>query len=489
MTGELEQPAEDGIARSAKAVPWVLAEAVVTLGSSLLVGLFVASMIGATQFGLATLAVSIVTIGEPIVVLAFTESLIRDTGRQSVIENSALGGTLVIAIALTAILSAASGWIAGLYGAPELRGLLVVQSLTLLLAGFRVVPEAMLARDHQFRSLSLRGILAKSATAVVTIGLALNGFAAWSIILGNLAYAVFAAVMVWWVVPRVPSPRFDDAAIRGMLRFGAFSVTDSFLGGAVARVFAFLVGYYHGVSATGQIGMALRINDAILGLISSALGRMALPMMVVVSGDRERFRALYRTSTTIAFTAAAPVFVGLMLVSAPAVTLVLGPGWSRTSDMLIATSVFSCCYFACVLASFALKSLGRPERWIIVQLACLVWITVAVVATSPLGFDGAVMAWVGLGAVFLVTGLTVNRATTGIGYRQQLAPLGIPLACCAVMAAAVLALQAYVPLRTPLLAIAASAALGALVFLIGLLLLDRTLIDRLQTFRKTTRDG
>ncbi|TGN42961.1 hypothetical protein E4L95_20895, partial [Paracoccus liaowanqingii] len=298
------------------ALPWIAADAAISLGSAILLALVVARLIGPVAFGVAGIAFLLGSFAETFVALPFSEALIQRRGLDVRTTNAAFAGMLALGMLAFLGMAAAALPIAHAFATPELVPLILTQGLTCLLLGLRGVPEALLSRDLQFRALAIRNIISKLAAMAVAIALALQGAGPWSIVLSNVAFAFASTITVLAIAPRLPRPKPDLDATRSLLRFGVFSLADGMLWTATPRLFAFLVGHYQGVQALGLLAVGFRINDALGALISAVTARIALPIFARIAETPGQLSQAFQKGTRLTVMISTPVFVGLAFVSA-----------------------------------------------------------------------------------------------------------------------------------------------------------------------------
>lgn len=445
---------------------WGAAEAVVALFTAIVVSLAAGRIIGPEAFGLGSLAFLIVTLAETIIAMPFSEALVRRPTWSTRLIDAAFTGTLITGLLVFVALQLLAPLFAEIYGEPELTWLIRVQALTCLLLGVRGIPEAVFARKLRFKVLSRCNMSAKIVGGTLTIVLALAGFGAWCVVLGNVAFALVAAICMLAFQTRKPRIRPHWNYTKELTGFGVFSVADSFLGAATPRVFNALLGYFYGVVPVGQTSIAFRINDGVAALLSMITVRLALPVMSRVAHDKARLAQMLQQGTRMIFLVTAPVFVGLAFVSDDLISVLLGPGWEGAATALIAVNCFSLLHFACVLVAATVKALGHPGRWVMVQAIGVPFTGLGTIAMATAGFgiEGPLLVWVMFGVAYFVAALSVLRWTAGIGFAAQFQPLARITFACAGMALALLTIDVGLAID-PLIDLFAKIAVGALTYL------------------------
>jgi O-antigen/teichoic acid export membrane protein len=402
---------------------WVGAESFITILAAMCTTLVVARIIGPTEFGIAAVAYLVGSLAEVIVTTPFVDPLIQRRCLDNRLINAGFTAMFAAGLVLYLLILASAPLIARLYGHPALIGLLAAQGTTCVFLGLRGVPEALLARKLRFNLISIRGIIAKIAGAVVSLMAALAGMGAWSIILGNVAAAASSAIMIVFIVKRMPRLAYHPEQVRSLFSFGFFSLLDAVMWTAISRIFNFFIGYFYGVRVLGEFNIAFRINDTVCGLIGSATTRLAFPMLSRISSDRRRLEKDFLNGSRLVWVIVAPIFLGLAFTSSEIVDLTLGPEWRIASAALVAVCLFSLLAFSRLLAHPLVKAVGRPALLMGPNIAGLAYIFVGCLAFREAGFNALLGLWTSFGIIFVVCSINMVHRAIGMDWLTQMKPL------------------------------------------------------------------
>jgi O-antigen/teichoic acid export membrane protein len=404
-------------------VAWASAEGIVNVLAALCVTLVVGRIIGPTEFGLAAVAYLLGTFAEIIVYTPFVDPLIQRPRVDRSLLDATFTAMIAVGTGIYLIILIAAPLLAGLYDEPKLAGLLIVQGTTCIFTGLRGVPEAMMSRKLRFSQISIRSIAAKIASTLVSLAGALLGMGAWSIILGNVAFAFGATTMVLAMTKRMPRIAFLPDRVASLASFGMFSLLDALLWTATSRLFCFLVGYFQGIQALGQLTVAYRMNETVCTLVLNVIGRLALPLLSRVADDRRRLEEVYLQGTRLVWLVTAPVFLGLAFTSREIVDLMLGPDWPLASPALVAVCLFSLFNFTCALSQPTVKAVARPSLLVSPNVIALIHITAGSFILRNAGFQAMLWVWMSFGVVYMVCMLRIIQQAIGTHWLTQLKPL------------------------------------------------------------------
>lgn len=466
---------------------WAGAESFVNILAALSMTLLVGRIIGPVEFGLAAIAYLFGSLAEVVVITPFADPLIQRRRFDVAVVDAAFSAMVAVGAGVYLLILIAAPLLARLYDKPMLTALLAVQGTTCLFAGLRGCPEAILARKLRFRALSIRNIVAKTAGAAMSVTAALLGMGAWSIILGNVAFAASATVMIWAIMPRRPRLVYHPGHVSALFAFGRFSLLDALLWTATPRLFSFSVGYFQGIRVLGELNIAFRINDTVCALILAVTTRIALPMFSRVAEDIGRLEQAFLQGTRMVNLIVAPAFLGVAFASPEIVDLALGAEWHLAWSALTAACLFSLFNFARVLAHSTVKAVARPALLIGPNVVGLIYIGAGSYLLRRFGFDAQLALWVSFGIVFVLCSLRMIRKAIGTDWLTQLKPLrsaALPsLGMCAVLYG-VIALH---PAASDLGMLLLKVTLGGLSYALLLVALQRPLL--LQMLGRPARAG
>lgn len=387
----------------------------------------------------------------------------------------------VVALALIALAPWAADW----FGEPELAAVMQVLTLELVISAFAAVPEAMLERRLAFRPLSLVQVAAGVSGSAVTLGVALLGGDAWSLVAGSLTLAGVRSVllirfhgrMIWpsWrkgLTPILPMVRFSSHVIGARALWYWYGQADQVI---LARLLhASLLGYYNVAS---QLAM-LPANKAM-----EIVNRVAFPILSRLHGDREAFQGAHRRTVGLVGAYAFSVCWGLASVAEEFVALALGAKWLPAAVPLALLALTAPLRMLSALNNTIVTAAGAPQAATKeLSFACVVVPSAVFAGVWAGGIVGAALAWLLVfPAVYLLSN-ALTCAAIGARMRDGLRPLAAPMGAGLVMLAAIWFVRVQVGSAHGLpLLLAAEIAAGALAFLASLRLLAPALLRDART--------
>ena len=273
-------------------------------------------------------------------------------------------------------------WFAIWFDNPLYTDLLRVSALSFLLRPFNSIPRSCLQREMQFKAIALSSVSGLICSGALSINLALNGWGAWSLILGGLLGAVVSMIILTVASPWSPRLRFNRNVAERLGTYGIKLTTNE------------IIGYFHG--QTGNLIISQLLGPGLVGLFNKADSLSRLPAQIIAgSAYQTVFRALskmqdnldqskyiYHRTITLVSTYTLPFYVGLWWLAEPFIEIVYGSKWlpaAKPLEILALTGLFRCIANPSGAIIAAQNRLGYEiritlESWVILIVSCLTFI-------------------------------------------------------------------------------------------------------------------
>lgn len=347
--------------------------------------------------------------------------------------------------------------------------------LEFLISAFSLVHAALLMQKLAFKRKFVPEMARSASKGIASIVLALLGFGAWSLILGQLAGVLVQTVVYWLVVPWRPALRFQRRMVRSLLGYGSSVVSINGLGILLLNVDYLLIGRFMGAAALGVYTLAFRVPELLVKQLCNVVGNVTFPVYAQMRDDPQALRRGFLLTMRYLTMITIPLGLGLALVAEPFVLVVFGERWAEAVPVTAAISLYMLLRSLVFNAGSVYKAVGRPSllsRLSLLQAVVAVpalWWTVA--TTESL----VAVAWMQVLLAFLAGGLKLTMAArlVDLRLRDLLRTFAPSLLAGGVMALAVWSVGQLLTDVLPLLALVLETAVGALVYGGILLLLQR----------------
>ena len=354
--------------------------------------LVLARLLDVEDFGLAGYAIVAIAFLDITQDLGIGSALIyaRDDPRS---QSTAFWLGLASGCALFAFSSVAAYWVGLFFDEPRAVALTRVLALGFPLAALGGVHSALLRKRLQFRRRFVPELARSLAKGGASIALALAGFGAWSLVLGQLAGAAASVVALWWVVPWRPRLEFDAGIAADLLGYGWKVAAVDALAVVLNKADNLFVGRFLGTASLGIYTLAFRIPELLVKQFAQVAGQVLFPVFARMRDEPERMReALLRALRMLALVAL-PVAVGLAVVADPLVRLLFSAKWIAAAPVVAVIALYTGVRALTLNLGAVYKAQGRPE--ILLRLSLLQLLPTLAVLAWAAREGGSVIAVAG----------------------------------------------------------------------------------------------
>lgn len=329
-------------------------------------------------------------------------------------------------------------------GAPDMIAYLPGLVIAGILDRASFLPQRVLLRDMRFKIVALTRSGSEFAFTGVSVGLAAAGWGGEAVVAGNLARsalrgAVFVAVVHWreWLAP----VRLSSVTARDLLAFGVPISLASMAGFAARRWDNLLFSAMFGPAIMGLYNLAYNLADIPAEQIGEHVGDVLLPSFAHMDPD-ERPEALSRSISLLALVVF-PLASGLAAIAEPLVAAIFNEDWQGVAPFLIILAALSVVRPVGWTIDSYLQAQNLPRHVMALSFSKA---TLLLALIAGLGSAvGPAWACAGVGVAYglhALGSLFVVRVRDGLPMRRALVGMSGPAAACAVMAGAIVAVDA-----------------------------------------------
>lgn len=289
---------------------------------NLLVTTMLARLLSPEHFGLLAIAGAIGVIAGVVAEAGMYSALIQSERVTAVHYNSAFYCSLVLSTGLCLIVCACSGWLARLYAAPELQGVIVATGLLFILNALSSIQTAYLTKHLQFEPISKARILSALVSGTVAVLMADHGFGVWALvwqmILQTLVFTLAILPGCQWKVSR----EFSFQALGELWDFGSKMFASGVIDTLYRRLDVFIIGKAFSTGDLGFFQRARLLENLISEYGAGSLARVLFPAFSTIQSNQallaHSFRKVYLPLAWLIF-----AISGIAYVSAEEVVKVL----------------------------------------------------------------------------------------------------------------------------------------------------------------------
>ncbi|MGH3136355.1 MAG: lipopolysaccharide biosynthesis protein [Gaiellaceae bacterium] len=423
-----------------------------------------ARLLEPVDFGIVAFAALFVGFTNVIAEEGLVDALVQRKELERAHLDAAFWTALGFALAMTVVLAALSVPIASLLGADELAPILVALALAIPIASSSLVQRALLTRELQFRSLTLRSLSAITVGGICGVTAAFSGLGAWSLVIQNLAGAVTGTLVLWRVTDFRPRFTFSYRHCRELLGFGSNVVGYRLLIYFTRHADELLIGAFLGPAALGLYAVGYRMLRMLVQVTSSLIDRVSFPLYSRLQDKPARLKNAFYKSTSFAALIAFPVFLGAAVLAPQVVDVLFGPKWADSVPVMQLLAFFGLVQVLTYLNGTTIKALGKPG-WLVVIVGITAALKVlAFLVAVQFGLVAVAFAAVCVGYAVAPLYYFGVRRLVDIGIADYWRSLRVPLAGAILAAGTMLGLRYALVDARALVILGVAGAAGAAVY-------------------------
>jgi O-antigen/teichoic acid export membrane protein len=396
-----------------------------------------ARLLTPADFGLVAMIATVIGLGQAFADLGLSEATIqrKEISHAQVSAlfwiNVAIGlGLMLFTVALAPVL-------ARFYREPRLVNVTLLVSLTFLIGGLRVQPDALLKRQMRFSHLAIRDVAAYVLAVPVAITMAWRGASYWALVALPLTLNSTQMVLSWLMVKWRPGLPRRDAQVGSMLAFGGNVAASYFIITVSRSADNVLIGRYSGAGPLGLYSRAYNLLMLPVRQLSAPAGSVAIPAFSRTQDDPKRFARYYLRAVNLIMWISAPIFGFLFVAARPVIVLMLGNQWREAAPVFQILAITALVQLLLESTIWLFVSRAQSQQFLKLWLIISPIIVCSYAIGLPFGIKGValsgslvqlcILPWM-LRFAFRGTNLTLRRLGRALLYPIALSFAGVLLA-------------------------------------------------------------
>lgn len=448
--------------------------------------IYLARILDPAVFGLVAFGIIAVDIGGYIARWGQVELLQREHEQRTIREGAAFWIAGCAGIVGTLCVAAIGGFMVLTQRGDQARlaEIFLWLSPIVLLQGFSVVPEAVLRRNLQFKTLALRNWTATTVAAIAAAVTAYLSPGPEVLVIQRGVSALIQFVLLWVLTPiRIVHPAgWQNYA--GQAREGLQIVVSGLSSIINARIADLIAGAALGARTLGLLRFGWRFSDLLSQVVVFPITSVTLGSLSRLANDIDALQRAYLRMTQLMALLALPAFFGAAAIAERIITVIFGPQWLEARVVIIGLAPLLLAGTVNHFFNPTMFAVGRADIVMRQSIAQLCVTGVLLAAAAPFGMAAVVAAHCLRSFIVAVFNVYALRGVVGLAPNRILKAVAPPAICSGAMAAAIWFANGLDPEpASSVLGLAKMVALGGAVYA-GLLLLG----DRAQLWPDYCRD-
>ncbi len=347
--------------KTIRGVVWVLGQQWGGQLVNLIMLAVLSRLVGAAEFGLITLAVSIIEFTKAFVDQGFSSAVIQFEDLEDAHLDTAFWVNMMISVVISGVGIVFSDSIAALFKTPELGPIFKIMALQIVAFGFVTTQIAILNREMRFEVLAVRTMVTTVIGGIVGIVMAKMGFGVWALVARSMVSSVSNIVVIWTATNWRPKFAFSIPHLKQMVSFGINLVGSNFVERLRRNIDNFLIGYFFNAEMLGYYAMGFKLVDAITKLMIRVLRSISFPMFSRLQKNRQRLAKVYMEASQTTSLMFVPVFLAMILLAEPLIVTIFGAKWLPSVPIMQVLSLFGMVTTLVIYNTTLLVSTGHPN--------------------------------------------------------------------------------------------------------------------------------
>ena len=415
---------------------WSTADLVIRQGLQLIIVVILARLLSPADFGVIALLALVLAIATALVDGGLATALIQKQDATPAHQAAVFWFNLCIGLLLAVIMSITAAPLADFYGIPDLRGLTIAVSLSVLLQAAGAIHVTLLSKALNFRTQLQVGLISTLGAGAVAILLALKGLGVWALAMQMVAASALSTMSLWWLHSWRPTGGFQRVYAAELFQLARYIVVANVVEALFSRLHTLLIGKWHGVRELGLYSRAESSQQIPAGVLTTVLSRITLPVFSAAAADRDRLRQAAREALRGVMFVSTPIMLWLAAVASPLIVGLFGEAWRESAPLFAILCLAGASLPLHVINLNVLIATGHGARMLRIEMIKKLLGLVLIVVGVGHGTLGLAWAIVALAAIGFGVNAWHSHRIMGYGALAQLrdiAPiLALTLPPCAV---------------------------------------------------------
>ena len=377
--------------RVASGVAWNIAE---KIGSTLLqaiVSIIVANRIMPDDMGIIAVLTVFVTLSQVVIDSGFSQTLIRKANATAEDFKAVFRFNLIASLALYAILTATTPWVASYYGWELIRKVAPILYLLLPLNALCVIQNTIMVKEFRFAQLSTIIFFSSLISGILAIVMALTGFGIWSLVGQRVSMMATKAILLWWKSPWRWRSDIRTGSLKEMTPYSLRLIATDMITAIYNNIAQLFIGKIYSADMLGYYNQAQKLKDMPVNATMQSIQSVTFPALAKISDNPTKFDEGYRRVLMLTAFIMLPVMTGLIATADDIYMLLLKPQWHPAIPYFRIMCLIGIFYPISAIAYNVLKV--RSNGAIILRLEIIKKVIMTIILATTIPISVMAIAW------------------------------------------------------------------------------------------------
>lgn len=313
--------------KTVKGVSWSFVEQILTRGVNFVIGIILARLLNPTDYGLIGLLGIFLAISQLFIDGGLASALIREKNATEEDFSTVYIINLVLSLFFYILLFFVAPVVANFYEQPLLKPLMRAVALILVIGSISSVQGTLLSIRVDFKTKSIISVVGSLVSGTAGIVFAYKGFGVWALVAQTLASTIAATVLTLALVRWWPRLVFSMKSFKKLFAYSSKLLAASLISVIYDNAYPMVIGKKFSAADVGQYSRAGQFPGIANSTITSALNRVAFPILSQIQDDDQRLLRVYEKYIQLSSFLIFPVILFICGCARPLVSLLLTDKW------------------------------------------------------------------------------------------------------------------------------------------------------------------
>lgn len=316
--------------KSKKALVWDLSGTFLRQISVLLVSIVLARILDPIEFGIIGMSMVFIAIAEVFTDAGFTSGLIQQKNSKEIAYSSVFYVNLIIGIIVSLLIVISAHYIAVFYEEPRIEKILYFLAVIPPIAAIGQVQKAILTKEINFKSLTIRDLVATLLGGIFGIVAAFSELGVYSLVIQQITMVVVGTAMLWYATGWKPKLEFSMGEIKKLFVFSSYVFADTLLRRVFLKIDTIFIGKYFSPVILGFYSRAESLISQVGSYTTASINKVLFPLFSQIQDDYITLKKTYLRAFSI-ITGLIILLIGIIYFLANEIIILLfGEKWEQS---------------------------------------------------------------------------------------------------------------------------------------------------------------
>ena len=313
--------------KTIKGVSWSFAEQLLTRGVNFVIGILIARILSPTDYGLVGMLGFFLGLSQLFIDGGLTSALIRTKNPSEQDFSTVYLINICLSFFFYFLLFFCAPLIAEFYKQPLLKPMTRAVALIFVISSVSSIQGILLTIRVDFKTKTYISMIASLGSGLTGIVCAYKGMGVWALVAQSLASAGIISLLTLCFVRWIPRLVFSVSSFKRLFSYSSKMLVSSFIHTIYQNCYPLFIGKRFSPADVGQYSRAGQFPSIVDSTITSALNRVAFPILSQIQDDDERLLQVYEKYIQLSCFLMFPIIMGLCGCARPLISVLLKEQW------------------------------------------------------------------------------------------------------------------------------------------------------------------